>query len=126
MSLLPALYLEAAVVSKPLFASQVVVAGTTNTSPIISLGQLSELNGNFAVQIAVTGGGTVDLKYEVSVDGSNFIERGTIFNDFAATNGPSANGKDVEDFSPETSLYLRFKVIAATSNMTVTATAAVQ
>jgi hypothetical protein len=126
VSLLSALYLEAAVVSKPLFAAQVVTAGTTNTSSIISLGQLSGLEGNFALQLTVTGGGTVDLKYEVSVDGTNFVEGGTVFDDFAVTSGPGANGKDVKEFYPETSLYIRFKVIAATSNMTVTAIAAIQ
>jgi len=126
VSLLSVFCLEAAVLSKPVFAAQSIASGTNAVSSIISIGQLSGLSGNFALQITVTGSGSVDVTYEVSVDGANFVAGGTIFDDFTATSGPGANGKDVKEFYPETSLYIRFRATASTDTVVVTAIAAIQ
>lgn len=105
------------------FVAQTIAAGTNAVSPIYTLGAIS---GNFSAQIEVTGGGSVTLTYECSIDGNSFVSLGTIFSAFTATNGPAADGKDVQEFYPETSRFLRLRAEAATSNMVVTTTLAIQ
>jgi len=118
-------YAQNPVVSKIVFSSEAVASGTNAVSSIISLG-LMKPDGSFAAQITVTGDGTVDFTYECSIDGASFVEGGTIYDDFSVTSGPGSDGKDVKEFYPETSKYIRFRAAATTSNMVVSASVAIQ
>ena len=87
--------------------------------------------GIFSLQFAVSGNGTAKFEYEISLDGTNWLEPSTA-SDIAAAqtaaSGPGADGKDIYAFEPILAPYIRIKCTetAGANSITVTAWLAMQ
>lgn len=103
-----------------------VAASGSSTSTAIDFGAIKRTwqpDGYFSIQVTLTGSGTAKFEYLISNDGVNFIEptsASDIATGFTATSGPSSDGKDLFEFSPEPCRYMKIKVTeTGTSNSVV-------
>ena len=116
------------IITKQVFVAKTVGAGTSETSPAISLVN-AQSNGYFTIQLTMTGDGTLGLVYEVSIDGANFVQpsgSSAITTAFSKTSGGGADGKDMFSFTPMLCTAIRFKATATTSDVVLTATVCIQ
>jgi hypothetical protein len=116
------------IITKQVFTAKTVGAGTSETSPAINLVN-AQSNGFFAIQLTMTGDGTLGLVYEVSIDGVNFVQPTgftAITTAFSRTSGTGGDGKDIIAFNPELCIAIRLKATATTSDVVLTATLCVQ
>lgn len=100
-------------------ANVIGISGTF-TSAIFSTMDISYWT--WAVQVIVTGTGTLTIKQAVSIDGTNFVIQATALKTaFANNGGPGADGKDLVAFTATTAPYIRFVLTEAGGAATVTA-----
>jgi hypothetical protein len=69
--------------------------------------------GYFSAQLQVSGAGSVTVEYQVSVNGTDYVEptnASDLFSGVGATGGPGADGKAIVSFSPVVARYLRLKL----------------
>lgn len=93
-------------------------SGTALTNTQVSYSAAVDLNnyrvaGYFSAQLQVSGAGSVKVEYQVSVNGTDYVEPTTasdLFSGFVATSGPGSDGKAVVSFSPVVARYLRLKL----------------
>lgn len=102
-----------------------VAASGTATSTVIDLNG-PELAGYFSLQVAVTGDGTAKFEYQVSNNGTDYVEptgASDIATGITKTSGPGADGKDIYSFEPVPANYIRIKVteIGTSNSVTVSA-----
>ena len=119
---------NAPIITKNIFSAETLEAAGTATSTATDL---SNMEGYFTIQVAVSGSGTIKIEYLLSNDGTNYLEP-TSASDIAtgvtATSGPGGNGKNIYSFSPEMAKYVKIKITetGATDTVTVTAWLAIQ
>jgi hypothetical protein len=97
-----------------LFDAQSIAASANASQPAegIDLQRFAQ-NGFFSLQYLITGTGTCRIEYNLSNDGSTYIEPTSstdIGSSLVATSGPGGDGKDILTFSPELARYLKIKV----------------
>ena len=116
------------IITEKLFSAKTIGAGTSETSETINL-QNAKTNGFFAVQLTMTGDGTLGLVYEISIDETNFVQPTgftAITTAFSKTSGTAGDGTDIIAFNPELCIAIRFTATATTSDVVLTATLAMQ
>jgi len=110
-----------------LFSSESVAASGSATSAVTDLKRFRDFNGNFAIQYAISGSGTVKFEYESSIDGTNYIQptgSADIATGLSASSGPGSDGKDIADFTvAEACRYIRVKVTETGTSDAATVTA---
>jgi hypothetical protein len=90
------------------FNAKTVVKNTAETSVEIDLNTFKP-DGDFSLQIEVTGDGTAKVEYQVSNNGTNFYTpegASAIFTSFTKTSGTT--GKAIDGFAPELGRHIRF------------------
>lgn len=116
------------IITKRLFNAERIGVGSSSTSEVINL-QNAKTNGFFAVQLTMTGDGTLGLVYEISIDGTNFVQPTgftAITTTFSKTSGTGSDGKDIIAFNPELYIAIRLKATATTDDIVLTATLCMQ
>lgn len=122
--------------SKPIrtytvFSAVTIAASGTSTSTAIDLNGVAR-NGNFSLQVVLTGSGTAKFEYSYSNDGTNYIipasPTGEITTGHTVTSGPGTDGKNIYPFSPQFGRYMKVKATetGAANSVTITCTLAVQ
>jgi hypothetical protein len=97
---------------KKVFSAQSVSASGIEWSEALDLGSINQ-DGLFSLQLLVTGDGTLQVEYELSHDGVNFVTPTTaldIVSAFTKTSGPGSDGKDIYSFDPELGRFMKIKV----------------
>lgn len=82
---------------------------TSGTMPLLDWG----LEGNFSLQVEVSGSGTCKFEYLSSINGTDFLEptsASDIASSVTATSGPASDGKNIYSFTPVVSPYMKIKV----------------
>ena len=105
--------------------AETVAAGETATSTAIDLNG-PELAGYFSLQVALTGDGTAKFEYQVSNNGTDYVEptgATDIATGITKASGPGTNGKDIYSFSPVPANYIRIKVTETGTSNSVTVSA---
>lgn len=100
-----------------------IAAGGSYTSKPIILGQIE---GFFSIQTHISGDGTVQIDYEASNDGENFMVpegASAIDSELTKTSGPGANGKSIIDFGPIPCKGIRIKITETGTSDSVTVSA---
>ena len=87
--------------------------------------------GYFSIQVQVTGDGTAKFEYQLSHNGTDYIEPASaadIATGFLKTSGPGSDGKDIFTFQPEITYRLKIKVTetGGADNITVSVWIAIQ
>ena len=113
--------------TKTIASSVTIAASGVWTSEAIPLDAYRA--GFYAIQITLTGDGTAKLEYQLSIDGTNYLEPASasdIATGFTKTSGPGSDGKGLYDFFPMPAKSM--KIIATetggASTVTVTLTLA--
>ena len=114
-------------VTKIFDAETIAASGSSSSSEI----RLNNMRGYFSLQLEITGDGTATVEYQLSNDGSTFLEptsAGDITSGFTKTSGPGSDGKDIFTIRPE--IARRMKVVVTETGgadtITVNAYLAVQ
>ena len=100
---------------KYVFTNQSVTASGNVTSEIIDLSKIAG-EGFFAIQIyngELTESPTLTVQYQLSIDGTDFLEPSTavdICTSFATSGGPGSDGKDIFYFEPEPAAFMKIFV----------------
>jgi hypothetical protein len=76
--------------SVTMFEDEEISAGGTATSPEIDVNSMRPL-GNFASQLKVTGSGTVTLDLYLSINGDDYVNYYSLYEDQGATAGMIEN-----------------------------------
>jgi len=93
-----------------IFDAQTVVKALTATSGVIDLNTYKP-DGDFSLQIAVSGDGTASIAYQCSNDGVNYFApegSSALFANWTKTSGTTGGG--IDGFTPELGRYIRFVV----------------
>jgi len=110
------------ITTKKIFSGTEVAAGGSSESDAINLQGYAN-DGIFSLYIYETGDGTGQWTYELSADGSNFVEfseaTDIISSAFVNTSGPGGDGKDVIQFTPELAPFIKIKVTETGSSETL-------
>lgn len=97
-----------------LFDAQSIAASGNSSQPAQAIDlQRYAANGFFSLQYLITGDGTAKIEYNLSNDGSTWLEPSSatdIGSSLTKTTGPGADGKDILSFSPELARFLKIKV----------------
>lgn len=108
-----------------IFDAVVTAASGVSTSAVVDLSSLRD--NEMAVQLTVTGDGTLTLAYAASVNGTDF----TVFDGVSAaiktgltkTSGAGGNGKILLTFTPKTCEFIRFTLTETGTANSATVTA---
>ena len=112
-----------------LFSATAILAAASSTSDAIDI---SQVEGFFSLQIAVTGDGTAKFEYLASNDGTTYVTQtaagDVIASSFTKTSGPGSDGKDIVTFEPELCKFIKIKCseTGGAQAIAVTATIAIQ
>jgi len=113
------------------FASTAIAASGTAYSQIIDLNNFKP-DGYFSLHItAASGTGTAKIEYEISNNGTAFLEptsASDIVLAHTVTSGPATDGKNIYSFDPEMCRYMRIKITetGGANPITISATLAIQ
>lgn len=111
--------------AEDVFTAEAVTAGGTATSAAIDLSDKNPV-GAFSLQVAVSGDGTAKIEYQLSNDGTTYLEPSgavDVASGLVKTSGPGSDGNDIFYFQPKLGKYIRFLVTetGGVSSVTVTA-----
>jgi hypothetical protein len=110
---------------KTVFTAEVIAASGVATSDMIDLGTVT-VDGNFGIQLALTGDGTAQVDYTASNHTEDFITPSTasaIVTGFVKTSGPGSDGKDAFAFIPILHRFMKIQVTETGTSDSITVTA---
>ena len=113
------------VVVTKVFDSETISASGDSSSGVVDLGSLT-YNGNFGLQVYLSGNGTAQIDYTVSNHESDFITptlASAITTGMTKTTGPGSDGKDAFSFEPILHRFLKVKVTETGTSDSITVTA---
>jgi len=97
-----------------LFSAQ-SATDTNFTSSAIDL-NVYKPHGYFSYQMTLTGTGTVKVEYQVSNNGTDYMEPASasdvVAAGFGASSGPGSDGKTIVSFQPVIARHMKIKVTA--------------
>ena len=82
--------------------------GTFIESQVFDVNLMRPL-GNFAGQLLVSGAGNVDIDLYTSINGTTFVKSRNLFEAASATDGPAADGEQLESLGMEVCMKFKFK-----------------
>ena len=86
----------------------ILAAGKSVESQVFDVNLMRPL-GNFAGQLLVSGAGNVDIDLYTSINGTTFVKSRNLFEAASATDGPAADGEQLESLGMEVCLKFKFK-----------------
>lgn len=96
------------------FNAEEISASASALSSAVDLGMISDIQGWFSLQLALTGDGTAKVQVAVSNDGDDFIVSSDASDDivtaFDKTSGPGSDGKNIYQFKVTTARFIKIKI----------------
>ena len=113
------------VVVTKVFTAETIAASANTSSGVVDLGSVVT-QGNFGLQVALTGDGTAQVDYTVSNHLDDFITPtgvSAITTGLTKISGPGSDGKDAFAFEPILHRYMKIKVTETGTSDSITITA---